>query len=876
MRHFSMCHAQSPVEFRNCATRLLSTLGVFHIAVVAGAIFVISICVNSASANVQTSGNVLPIDNPFDVDPLGNSVDTGLPALGNFLTVSSPPLPAEKTAAGQPEFEGVHSILDEPEAVPPVRVITQTNVLVGPSSFGQLLITGNTQLRDETLVIGGVTSSDTAAGFTLPPTNKQHGTGFVRITDPGSLYNNDPSILPFGLDIATFGSRRPTNQGFDLYVGRAGAGTLQIDTGGAAEIQDSIVVGDQSGSTGTIIVDGADSFLGNSGNFPANADPSDPGAMVIGRRGTGQMSLTNGAQVVANGPMPAAGTATVAAAIGSDPSTTNNPQVQAGGQGVVSADGVGTKWAIQGGSLQIGGFDGRGIDTNPASPFADVAGNNATGKTTNYLTNSGRATLNVSNGAVVTIDGGDPTSPPSSLDMLIGQYGTINLAGGSIEVNDQLDASLSNPNRTIFFVRTINDGVISGTGSITTGQFDNRSLGQVRVTAGQKLLITSTGEFQTGSQSTREPLSNYGLIEVIGTETARAEIEFDRSTPQPPDIPPTTDNPRPFTNFQQAAPPANGGRQFGQILGQNAAIRFQSGLENHSFLAFTGGVNVATGPITNCAANDPACIVSPANGQGQISVSGNGTSVTFEDTVTNNGLLTVGGINTTVTFKDPPINNGTWIIDSPNANVTVVGDLTLGANSLLKIALGSNLAVTGNLVLNGATISPILSGANNLMVGDLFTLLTYGGSLLPATATFQTISADLGNGLILIPVDPLSTAPLHIIEVKVCSTAGVCSIGGMAPGINDADLDGNGIVNLNDLAIWRSRFGLTGLGDVNGDGIVDAADYVIIRAHLGLPMGAGAGAGAGLGAAVPEPGSFALLLIGSMLALAGYQHRRNR
>ena len=60
----------------------------------------------------------------------------------------------------------------------------------------------------------------------------------------------------------------------------------------------------------------------------------------------------------------------------------------------------------------------------------------------------------------------------------------------------------------------------------------------------------------------------------------------------------------------------------------------------------------------------------------------------------------------------------------------------------------------------------------------------------------------------------------------------------MLPPVNDADLNGDGIVNDADLAIWRARFGLMGLGDVNGDGIVDAADYTIIRDHFGHPSGA--------------------------------------
>jgi T5SS/PEP-CTERM-associated repeat protein len=799
--------------------------------------------IDSARANVQSSGNIFPIDNPFDVDGLGQPVDTGLPALGNFLNVSSPPLPAEMTAAGQPNFEGVFNTAGNQ---------VQTNVLVGPKNFGQLLITGNTQLRDETLIIGGALSSDTAAGFTPPQNTTFHGTGFVRITDPGSLYNNDPTILPFGLDPATFGSARPKNGQFDLYVGRSGTGTLQIDTGGSAEIQDSIVVGDQSGSTGTLIVDGSDSFLGNTGQFPQGADPSDPGMMVIGRRGSGHMTVTNGAQVVANGPTAVNGTTTIAACVGSDPTTASFSQTQAGGQGSVTIDGFGSKWAVQGGGLQIGGFDSTGISTDPAT--ADLPGSDPA--KTNYVPNTGRGTLNVNNGAIVTVNANSAANaPPPSLDMLIGQYGTVNMGGGSIEVNDQLDSSAINAQRTIFFVRTINDGIISGTGSITTGQFTNRSLGRVQVGAGQKLVVTSTGRFNTSSKITELPLSNWGLIEVLGTETSRAEIDFQRNTPSLPDTPPSQDQPSQFFNFRQATAPANGGRQVGTIIGQSATIRFgtgtsvgagipDSGIENNGVLSLTGGTNVVSGAVDN----EPV---------GLVSVVGNATSATFEDDFLNEGTFQIG-----------PSNVNVSVLGNYSGNIPIFGSgagAGSGSDYFSHLAVGGNLSLTGTVALNPA--SPA-----DLVQGQRFDVISFGG-------TFSGLVADqviLGSNLILRAVPD---QPRHVVEIWVCDTNNMCGAagspgGGFLPPPGDADLDGNGIVNAADLAIWMMNFGKAGVGDVNGDGIVDAADYVIIRAHLGLPMGAGAGAG--LGAAVPEPASAVLLLSGGLLALAIGQRRKER
>ncbi len=65
-------------------------------------------------------------------------------------------------------------------------------------------------------------------------------------------------------------------------------------------------------------------------------------------------------------------------------------------------------------------------------------------------------------------------------------------------------------------------------------------------------------------------------------------------------------------------------------------------------------------------------------------------------------------------------------------------------------------------------------------------------------------------------------------------------------------------------------------GDFNGDGVVDAADYVVWRKGLGMTytqndynvwrahfgQTAGSGAGAGTNAAVPEPATLSLLIVG--------------
>jgi T5SS/PEP-CTERM-associated repeat protein len=818
-----------------------------------------------ASASVLTNGSVSPSDNPFTPD-----IDEGISVDGNFIDTT---VAADK----QVTFEGRVDTLGTPD--PADDTNTNFDIIVGVNSYGVLLISGESALRDQTLIIGG----PVPAGGTVPPSADQthRGVGVVRITGFGSVYNNDPTLylpasMPPGFP-ANFSSINPRNPmvGYDLLVGESGTGTMEISAGGRAEIQDAVVVGDLAGASGTVTVDGIDSFLGN-GGFTSGATVGELHQMVIGHLGTGVMSITNGGQVYAIGPNPAQPAQfLIGAVVGSDPTQIGNFVPFAGGQGTVTVDGAGSKWII-GGSLQLGGFNDDKISNTP--PTQDLAGS-----TVQYPGNAGHGTLTVSNGGLVNV------IPPTiltgttnlDLDVMVGLYGQINLNGGTIHIDNgsftQGSGSTAIP--AIKTYRLLNDGMVSGSGTLSVGQFLNRSLGQVHVAASQTLVVNSTGSFANPAQD-QELMSNYGLIDVLGTEQNRAEIDFNYT---PSNVTGNTNITRPFINFQQATPPSNGGRQVGAIVAQSATLRFQSGLQNQSFLVFNSGTNVISGTIVNCssaAGNPDGCSPSQSAGSvvGQgviqikgppvvilpqgVSAAGPATNVTFENALTGGGTFTTTGL-VNVTFKDSPTISGLYQLGAGGA-VTVVGDLTLADGANLQLALGSSFDVTGNLLINPGfiRISPVIPSGTVLMAGETFSLLTYGGQILPTSVTFSTISFDLGNGLTLIPVQPSDTP--HSIVVRIVSSA--------AMPVNDADLDGNGIVNANDLAIWRSRFGMMGLGDVNGNGIVDAADYTIIRDHFGLPMGAGAGGGS----AVPEPSGLVLLSAGALLALAVRRPRAAR
>jgi Dockerin type I domain/PEP-CTERM motif len=79
-----------------------------------------------------------------------------------------------------------------------------------------------------------------------------------------------------------------------------------------------------------------------------------------------------------------------------------------------------------------------------------------------------------------------------------------------------------------------------------------------------------------------------------------------------------------------------------------------------------------------------------------------------------------------------------------------------------------------------------------------------------------------------------------------------------------SDFNGDGRVDASDYAMWRQNFGSTVIpgsdGDANGDGLVDAVDYTLWRDQLGETDGMSSLASG----QVPEPGTLALSVIGSV------------
>lgn len=774
-------------------------------AMIIAAVFVLALgfCGERAQAAVLANGNVLPADDPFTF-----GIDEGIPIDGNFIDPFSDP-------SEQVFFEGR----------PSEDLSTNENfdIIVGETSFGTLLISGESALRDMNLIIGDMGE--------LPNGQTRRGTGVMRITGFGSLYNNDPNIIPPGLpmdfsSVAPRSMEETSEMGFDLYVGRFGTGTLEISLGGRAEIQDAVVVGDTSGSIGTLIVTGIDSFLG-SGGFETGVSGAENviHQMVIGRRGTGTMTISAGGQVLAIAPDTGQQQdIAIAAIIGSDPYKENDVP-QAGGVGTVNVVGPESKWVL-GGTLQIGGF--HDVVTGGTT---DIEGDDAI-----YANNVGRGTLNVSDGGLVNIISPVVDLTPGQveqLDLVVGRHGTINLSGGIIQIDAGLTDQEENPEQLIDRVRLINDGIISGYGRITVGQFRNRALGEVRVAAGEKLLVEATGSY-TALPTEDYPFFNYGLMEVVGTETTRSEIEFNRTLPSS-----TAVTPAPFINARinpRGAPAVpNGGRPHGIILAEWATLRFRSNLENEGVISFYRGDNIFSGNLINLGPSGPGIL--------------------------DYGTVQIGP-DATVVFEDDFINlPGADFQVAAGAHFTVLRDSTFTSLGTMQIQIPGNALgfdfdpylISGNAVLGG-TLQTIFTGSATALLqpGVTIPIMSIGGTL---TGNFQDIVTNI--------------SPTTELDVFARFFAGTLSLEvfSFASAIG-ADFNGDGIVDATDLLILEQSLGTTGpVGDANGDGIVDGRDVFLWQQQVGGP-GFGAGAGAASGSLVPEPTGAALAALAGMLALA--------
>ena len=187
------------------------------------------------------------------------------------------------------------------------------------------------------------------------------------------------------------------------------------------------------------------------------------------------------------------------------------------------------------------------------------------------------------------------------------------------------------------------------------------------------------------------------------------------------------------------------------------------------------------------------------------------------------------------------------------ARVNIEGSANFAASNTLFIELGGLAAGTEFDVLEiggradlGGTLDVSLLGGFIPSAGDRFDVLT--AALVQGTFDTKSLPtlADGLQWLVDYRTDGMS------LLVSSASLAG--------------DYNGNGIVDAADYTMWRNNLGApagTLLNDPAG-GVIGTAQYAQWKAHFGQNVGAGSGASSL--AAVPEPATVVMLILG-MLAL---------
>ena len=305
-----------------------------------------------------------------------------------------------------------------------------------------VLNVGNVSRGTLEITAGGIVSS--AGGYIGRNAN---GTGTVTVSGSGSRWNNGSSVL---------------------YVGSIGNGTLDITAGGAVS-NAAGYIGNSTGSTGTVLIDGAGSQWTSSGG------------LFVGNQGEGSLTVQNGGSVISNGSQIGAGSST--------PGTTP--------VGTAVVTGAGSSWDLSGGALRVGQFAGATgsltiADGGVVSNTSDAAIGNAgigsvvvTGSgsllqvnnniNVGYLSAGAVGALTVSNGGMVSAGtyinvGGQPG--------LVGTVGTLNIGAAATDpaaapgVVDTPSIVLGTAGGSIVFNHTDTSGnyqftpVISGAGEV--------------------------------------------------------------------------------------------------------------------------------------------------------------------------------------------------------------------------------------------------------------------------------------------------------------------------------------------------------------------------------------------------------------------------
>ncbi len=556
------------------------------------------------------------------------------------------------------------------------------NLYVGAGGTGTLNISNGADVTSGRSYIGNNSSStgtatvdgfgstwDTGTGSMYVGNS---GTGTLNITNSADVTSGEGSIGHESGSEGTVivdGSGSTWDTGTScMYVGDSGTGTLNI-TNGADVTSDTGYIGRYSGSTGTATVDGSGS------TWDTGTD-----SMYVGNSGTGTLNITNGADVTSG-----------EGYIGHE----------AGSDGTVTVDGYGSSWDTGSDDLYVGYDD--------------------------YAT----ATLNVSNDAQVTTGG----------NFVIGDRGTVNLSGGKLSVK-YLSGSPDTPMNFTGGELEITTGhaFISGTSplgsylSMTSGQVLDVQNGTTTVASGAILNVNNGTVYSDELQNDGSlSIGNGGLVNTASGLTNSSSMSMSGGMIAGPGTV-TNDYGASFSakgtvnhalnnygtiNLDDVLTVNGEMDNYGSVnISTSEMLRQNGGLDNYGTVDLDGGSISGSGTVTN----HPGGIIRGGSAIGS--------------QITNDGGLIHADGDSTLLISDMTdnINGGEMRVDD-GAGINVLTPLFNDGTIVLN---GSNATFSGDTILNTGTI--LGQGWFSNSVDNDGTVRASGGTLTLAGSDFTNNS----------------------------------------------------------------------------------------------------------------------------------------
>ncbi len=528
--------------------------------------------------------------------------------------------------------------------------------------------------------------------------------GALTIQSGGTMNNTLGIIGDNGGSVGTAivdGAGSSWTNSSDFYVGNAGSGTLTISNGGTVS---NVVgfIGNVSGASGAVTVDGAGSTWSSSSDIN------------VGAAGSGTLTIRNGG------------------AVSNDYSFVGNDN---GATGVVTVDGAGSTWThsddlsvgaygtgtgtvtISNGGAVSNVFGFIGVDsTSTGTVTVDGAGSSWTNSSDLHIGSAGNGTLNILNGGTVSSGVGLIAVNPGSTGAV-----TVNGAGsGWTTASDLYVGSGGSATLTILNGGGVSSGGGSylgvASGSIATATVDGAGSSW---TSSGNLVIGNQGSGTVTIRNGAAVSNVFGSLAILPGSTGTVTVDGSGST---------------WTNSADLHVGYGGTgtltiRNGGSVSAATMFIAVQGGSIG------TLNIGAAVGQAATAPGALSAASVILGSGSGQIVFNHTSANYTFAPVILDNGpgtrtVRVEAGktiLTATSTYTGPTvINGGTLSVNGSIASsaVTVNAGGTLGGNGTV-----------GNTTINGGTLAP----------GNSIGLLTVNGSLSFTAAASYMVEVSPAN-----------------------------------------------------------------------------------------------------------------------------------